>query len=333
MNKKLISFDRCYISHTATTVGKKENCGPLSSFFDLNEQDEYFGCDSFECAESEMVRRNINLLFSKSKKDFCDIDVILGGDLLNQCVATSFAVKDSGTPYLGLYGACSTIAEALLLGGILVDRNVTSNALCTASSHFCSAERQYRFPLEYGSIKTPTSQSTVTAAGAFLLSSEKSTVCLRHGLVGRIIDKDVKDPNNMGAAMACAAADTITRFFESSGLNPADFDVIATGDLGREGHEIAKEVLKKTKYPMGINFVDCGTLIYDNKKQNTGSGGSGCGCLASVLGGFFYKNLVSGSIKRILAVGTGALLNPNTVFQNLSIPSIAHCVDICRCEI
>ncbi len=333
MKNNLIKFQNCFLSHASVTVGKKESEGPLHAFFDLIEPDEYFGCGDFESAESEMVRRNINLLLKKAKIDFCDLDVALGGDLLNQCVATSFALKDSGVPFLGLYGACTTVAESILLGSILVDRQVTENALCMASSHFCSAERQYRFPLEYGSVRTPTSQSTVTGTGAFLLTNKSSEICVLEAMAGRIVDKEVTDANNMGAAMAGAAVDTILRYFDISSFSPSDFDIIATGDLGHEGHDIAKELLKKSGFPLNSNFIDCGMLIYDKRKQDTHSGGSGCGCLASVLGSYFFKSMINGNIKRILAIGTGALLNPNTVFQKKTIPSIAHCVHICRSDI
>ncbi len=323
-----LTFDNVYLDCCNTLVGKKEYEGPLGDRFDAYERDEYFGCKSFEEAESEMVRRNLNLLMSKSNLTFEEIDLVLGGDLINQCIATSFAIKDTKIPFLGLYGACSTVIEALICGSVFIDSKQAQNAICFASSHFCTAERQYRFPLEYGSTRTPTSQNTVTGTGAFLLSNNESKIKIKSAVIGRIVDKGVTDANNMGAAMACAAVDTIKRFFEDKNVTPDDFDIIATGDLGIEGHQIAKEMLNLEKINLGKNFTDCGMLIYDAKTQDTHCGGSGCGCIASVLGGHFIKLMHAGEIKNILAIGTGALLNPNSVFEKRHIPAVAHAVHI-----
>lgn len=307
-------------------VGKKEYEGPLGNRFDAYEKDEYFGCKSFEDAESEMVRRNLNILLGKAQKSADDIDVIIGGDLINQCTATSFAISTSNIPFLGIYGACTTAIESIICGSAFIEAELCRNAVGVASSHFCSAERQYRFPLEYGSTRTPTSQNTVTGTGAFLLSNEKSKIRIKSAVIGRIIDKGVTDANNMGAAMACAAADTIKRFFKDGKTQPEDFEIIATGDLGHEGHAIASEMLKLDNVNLGERFTDCGILIYDKEKQDTHSGGSGCGCVGSVTAGHFYKLLDEDMIKNILVIATGALLNPNSVFQKKSIPAIAHAV-------
>jgi len=324
-----INFNNVYIENTSSLVGKKEYEGPLKSRFDAYEKDEYFGCKSFEDAESEMVRRNLNLLMGKTNRDFSQIDLILGGDLINQCVATSFAISESNIPFLGLYGACSTIIEALICGSAFVENQYAGKAICFASSHFCSAERQYRFPLEYGSVRTPTCQNTVTGTGAFLITNTKQKVKIKSAVIGKIVDKGVTDANNMGAAMACAAVNTIKRFFEDEPKKIKDFDIITTGDLGIEGHSIAKEMLNLEGVNlMSDNFTDCGMLIYDSLTQDTHSGGSGCGCIASVLSGHFYKMMLEGSAKNILAIGTGALLNPNSVFQKKSIPAIAHAVHL-----
>ncbi len=323
-----IDFQNVYIENASSLVGKKEYEGPLKNRFDAFEKDEYFGCKSFEDAESEMVRRNLNLLMGKCNTDFSQIDLILGGDLINQCVATSFAISESNIPFLGLYGACSTIIEGLICGSVFVQNSYANKAICFASSHFCSAERQYRFPLEYGSVRTPTCQNTVTGTGAFLITNAKHKIKIKSALIGRIIDKGVTDANNMGAAMACAAVDTIKRFFDYNTVKINDFDLIATGDLGFEGHSIAKEMLEMDGITFNENFTDCGMLIYDTIAQDTHSGGSGCGCIASVLSGHFFKMLNEGTAKNILAIGTGALLNPNSVFQKKSIPAIAHAVHI-----
>ncbi len=326
MNTKPITFENTFVDNFSATVGKKEYEGPLGRDYDAYEKDEYFGCKSFEEAESEMVRRNINILLKKSGKTYEDIDLILGGDLINQCTATSFAICEQNVPFLGLYGACSTVVEAIICGAAFINNNKINNAIALASSHYCASERQYRFPLEYGSIRTPTSQNTVTGTGAFLITNKKSKIQVKSGTIGRIIDKAITDPNNMGAAMACAAVDTILRFFENSPYKPENFDYIITGDLGIEGHSIAREMLNLEGLPMENNFVDCGAMIYDKKKQDTHSGGSGCGCIASVLAGHFMKKLECREIKNVLAIGTGALLNPNSVFQKRHIPAIAHAV-------
>ncbi|MBE6692800.1 MAG: stage V sporulation protein AD [Ruminococcaceae bacterium] len=328
MKNNVLSFNNVYISDSSAIVGKKEYEGPIGESFDAYEQDEYFGCKSFEEAESEMVRRNLNLLLGKANKNFDDIDIIMGGDLINQCTVSSFAVCGEKVPFLGLYGACSTIIEAIINASVFIDGGFVNTAIGMASSHFCSSERQYRFPLEYGSIRTPTSQHTVTGAGAVLLTKERSEISVKGAVIGRIVDKGITDANNMGAAMACAAVDTIKRFFNNSNMCPEDFDIISTGDLGIEGHSIAREMLNLEGIPIGNNFTDCGMLIYDKKKQDTHSGGSGCGCIASVLCGHFMKMLNKKEIKNILAVGTGALLNPNSVFQQRNIPAIAHAVHI-----
>lgn len=327
MIKNKLLFNDIFINNASSIVGKKEYEGPLGKSFDAYEEDEYFGCKSFEDAESEMVRRNINLLLGKSELNYDDIDLITGGDLINQCTVTSYGIADTKIPYLGLYGACSTAVESIICGSTFLNVGAVERVIGVASSHFCSSERQYRFPLEYGSTRTPTSQNTVTGCGAFLLSKNKSNVAVKSGVIGRIIDKEVTDANNMGAAMACAAVDTIKRVFEL-GYKASDFDLIITGDLGYEGNAIAREMFALEGIDIGEHFTDCGILIYDSKKQDTHSGGSGCGCIASVLAGHFFKLLNNRTLKNILAVGTGALLNPNSVFQKKSIPAVAHAIHL-----
>ncbi len=326
MNSSHLYYEKVYLNNASSLVGKKEYQGPLGNRFDGYEKDEYFGCQSFEEAESEMVRRNLNLLLGKSEKSVEEVDLIIGGDLINQCTATSFAISASKIPFLGIYGACTTAIESIICCSAFIEGNLCNTAIGVASSHFCAAERQYRFPLEYGSTRTPTSQNTVTGTGAFLLSNQKSKIKIKSAVIGRIIDKGVTDANNMGAAMACAAVDTLKRFFEDNRSKPSDFDIIATGDLGHEGHSIACEMLKLDNVDLGERFTDCGILIYDKNKQDTHSGGSGCGCVGSVTAGHFYKLLDDGMAKNILVVATGALLNPNSVFQKKSIPAIAHAV-------
>ena len=328
LKNELLNFKNVYLIDGASTVGKKEFEGPLGNYFDVHEKDEYFGTNNFEAAESEMVRRNLNLLFKKTNTKSEDIDIFFGGDLINQCVPSNYAITDHNKPFLGLYGACSTIIEAIICASVFIDGDFINNAVSFASSHFCAAERQYRFPLEYGALRTPTSQNTVTGTGAILLSSNKAKIKVKHAIVGKIVDKSVTDQNNMGAAMACAAVDTLLKFLNTTETNPSNYDMIFTGDLGLEGHEIAKEMLLLSGIKIGENFKDCGTLIYDKNTQDTHSGGSGCGCFASVLSGYILKEINAQRLKNVVLIGTGALLNPNSVLDKHSIPGIAHLIHI-----
>lgn len=326
----LIKFDNVFIKDSASVCGIMEMHGPLSGYFDICEPDSYFGKKSWEEAETEMCCQTVNTLLAKTKTKEQEIDLMLGGDLLNQCTATGFTAAGYPTGYLGLYGACSTIAEALIIGSVFVDAQKAVNAIAFASSHFCSSERQFRYPLEYGSQRTPTSQNTVTAAGAFLLTGSPQDICVSSAMIGRVRENGITDANNMGAAMATAAVDTILAYFDKSGEKPSDFDIISTGDLGREGYEIACELFKRCGLDTAGRFTDCGMLIYDMEKQDVGSGGSGCGCAASVCGGFYMNKLKRKEIKKLLLVGTGAMLSPKTVLQKLPIPSVAHAVCIER---
>lgn len=330
MRNSILHFSSVYLAQTASLVGKKESEGPLASYFDAIEEDPYFGMDTFEKAESEMARRTLNILLGKSGKRPEDIELLMGGDLLNQCVATSFAVTKTQIPFLGLYGACSTIVEGSIVASAFINGGLVKNAAVIASSHFCSAERQYRFPLEYGSQRTPTAQHTVTGCGAYLFQSEPTPFRVKEAVIGKIVDNGVKDANNMGAAMATAAVDTILRYFNESSLKPQDFDLIATGDLGKEGHEISIELLKRCGYTLGDIYTDCGMLIYDIEKQDMHAGASGCACMATVFGGHIFKRMQNNEIKRVLLIATGALLNRNSTLQKESIPSIAHLIHICR---
>ncbi|NLN54734.1 MAG: stage V sporulation protein AD [Clostridiales bacterium] len=326
----VITFKNVYLSHASSVVGKLEGEGPLGQMYDLIEKDAYFGKETWEQAESEMVRRTVNLLLSKAGLAEREVELMLGGDLLNQCTATGFAAMTLPSPYLGLYGACSTAAEALMTGGMFVESGFYTNAVAIASSHFCSSERQFRFPLEYGNQRPPVSQVTVTGTGAFLLRNAPAEIQLTKALPGRIREAGITDANNMGAAMANAAVDTILRFFNESGESPSDYDIISTGDLGREGFELANELLSKCGLDLCGKFTDCGMLIYDYNTQDVNSGGSGCGCSACVLATLFWNKLIKREVKKILLIGTGALLSPKTVLQKQPIPSIAHLVAIER---
>lgn len=326
----LIKFEKVFVNEFASVVGKSEKNGPLSACFDLCIDDEYFGKDTWEKAESEMVHQCLNVLLNKAQTKPEGLDLICGGDLLNQCVASSFGVKDWGVPYLGLYGACSTFGEAVIIAGSVINGGFGKKAIGLACSHFCSAEKQYRFPLEYGGQRTPTAQNTVTGCGALLLDTSIGGIRVSDCMIGRIVDAGVTDVNNMGAAMAKAAADTICRYFSESGYTPYDFDIIATGDLGREGYELCYELIGDKIAGFKDKYTDCGMIIYDMEKQDVHAGGSGCGCSAVVTNGLFLPRLLAGEIDNILIVTTGALMNPTTVFQGQSIAGIAHAVHFSR---
>ncbi|MBE6700830.1 MAG: stage V sporulation protein AD [Ruminococcaceae bacterium] len=319
------------IISSSSVVGNREVEGPLGKFFDITLSDDRFGMKTYEQAESQMVKMSCESTLNKCKYTYGDIDLIIGGDLQNQCVGHSFAVADSNSQYMGIYGACSSMAQGLVLSSLLIDSGHFSNILTSASSHFSTSERQFRFPLEYGLQRTPTSQTTVTGAGSFILSSNiPSDIKVTSALIGIITDRGIKDANNMGAAMACAALDTLQRYFAQSDNKESDFDLILTGDLGIEGASIVRETCHTYSLSLGDNYKDCGELIFDSEKQCVFSGGSGCGCSAVVLASYVMELLKKREIKRVLFVGTGALLSSGSVLQKMSIPGIAHLVEIVR---
>jgi stage V sporulation protein AD len=315
------------IAATASIVGPKEGKGPLAPYFDQILDDELWGEKSWEMAESKMVRETLSKTAINASIAVSGLDYILAGDLLNQCIAASFGLRQCGIPLFGVFGACSTMGETMSLGAMLIDGGFAENVVCMTSSHFCSAERQFRFPLELGSQRPPTAQWTVTGAGGALLSSVGMGPFIKKITTGKIVDMGIKDQNNMGAAMAPAAADTIFAHFEDTGL-PADYyDMIVTGDLGRIGIQIVDDLLSSNGIRSGSKLNDCGVMIFD-MTQDAHSGGSGCGCSASVFAGFLYDRLKKGKLNKILFVPTGALLSPTSVQQGESIPCIAHALAI-----
>lgn len=330
MARTILHFpNRISIIATAATAGELESRGPLGSYFDLTSPDSKFGMDTWEKAEAEMVRECAEIALKKSHLKYEDVDFALGGDLTNQCAATTFGLKDKGIPHIGLYGACSTFALSLGIGAISLAAGLGKTALCLSSSHYCSAERQYRFPLEYGCQRTPTAQTTVTGAGAAILQTNgNSDILITEFLPGIVRDHGITDANNMGAAMAPACCDTLVRYFEESGLSPDCFDGIFTGDLGSEGHDLLLELCSDQGLRLGKNTNDCGMIVFDAKKQNVSAGGSGCGCSATVFSGYLYKKMKEGLLSDILLIGTGALLNANTVLQKETIPGVAHLIRI-----
>lgn len=307
-------------------VGKKESEGPLGSYFDKAYTDEFFGEDSFEKAETHMQKEAIRTAIKKSGINKEQIHCAFAGDLLNQCIGSSFGMRDLGLNFAGLYGACSTMALSLLMAGIFVDSGAAENAVAAASSHFCSAERQYRLPLEYGGQRSPASQWTVTGAGSAVVSKKRDGYpYIEKVIIGAVRDLGITDTNNMGAAMAPAAAQTIGNFLRDTSTSPEDYDMILTGDLGYTGSDLLLQLMKD-EYKTDISKVhfDCGIMIFNRETQDVHSGGSGCGCSASVVCSYILDKLKTSELKSVLFVGTGALLSPTSSLQKESIPGIAH---------
>lgn len=311
---------------SAAVGGKMEHEGPYGGCFDKINDDPYFTTDTFEKGESQLQKQAVRMALEKANLKEDDIDVLIGGDLLDQCVGTTYGVRGYSFPFLGIYAACSTMSEGLLLASMLTAGGFAGLAMAVTSSHFCTAERQYRMPLNYGGQRPPTAQWTATAGGALAVSPEGKAPYVRGVTIGRIVDMGITDANNMGAAMAPAAYSTIREFFEDTGMRPADFDHIVTGDLGKVGSRLLAQLGDKEGLDLRSNHLDCGLMIYDSDKQDVHAGGSGCGCAASMLCGHFIPELRSGKLKNILFAATGALLSPTVSQQGESIPSISHLV-------
>ncbi len=316
------------ITAWASVAGKKESEGPLSHSFDITSQDTYFGQKTWEQAEKQMQKQALDTLLKKAGLSKQQLGAVFSGDLLNQCIGSSFTLRNTGIPHLGLYGACSTMAESLLLAAMAVSGGFSDRVVAMTSSHFASSERQYRFPLGYGGQRTPTSQWTVTGAGAVLLCSAGIGPRIESATVGTVTDLGIKDANNMGAAMAPAAYATIRAHFEDLGTCPDDYDLIVTGDLGQLGKDTLLELSKRNSVSLGGKLTDCGTVIFDPTRQDVHSGGSGCGCSAVTLCAHFLDQLNKGKLQRILFCGTGALLSPTSTQQGLPIPGVCHAVSI-----
>ena len=316
------------ITKYSSIVGPKEGMGPLKRYFDNIIEDEMFGEKSWEKAESKLVRYNLDNLLRKGGKSYSDIDYIFIGDLLNQCMASNYAIRETKIPVFGLYGACSTMAEALSLGAMSIDGEFANTVICMTSSHFCSSEKQFRFPLEFGTQRTPTAQWTVTGVGGVILEKEGIGPYITHITTGKIVDMGIKDANNMGGAMAPAAADTILTHFRDLGLNKDAYDLVITGDLGKIGSTALKDILKGEGLDIEDKLKDCGMLIFDIEASDTHGGGSGCGCSASVLASYILEEMSKSTINSILFIATGALLSPEMILQGETIPSIAHAVSI-----
>lgn len=312
----------------AAIVGKKEGEGPLAKNFDQISEDTTFGEKTWEKAESRMQQQTLDLALRKAQITPETVDMIFAGDLLNQCIGSSYGLRSFGIPFAGLYGACSTMAESLALASAFIEGGFANVTVALTSSHFCSAERQYRYPLEYGGQRPPSAQWTVTGAGAAVLSTKGDGPFIREVTLGRILDLGIKDVNNMGAAMAPAAADTLKNYLTDTGTQSDMFDLIITGDLGAIGSTLLSELLEKEGIQLGSKYTDCGLLIYDREKQDVHAGGSGCGCSASVLCSYIFNNMRCGNLNEVLFIATGALMSPISMQQGESIPSVAHLIHL-----
>ncbi len=313
---------------TASVVGQKESKGPLGEYFDIIMEDAEWGEETWEKTESKMQKHAVIRALEKGGIDAVDINYIFAGDLLNQCISSTFGLAEFGIPFLGVYGACSTMAETIGLSAMAIDGGFADFAAAVTSSHFCTAERQYRNPLEYGGQRTPTAQWTVTGSGAAILSNKGEGPFVTHFTSGKIVDFGIKDANNMGAAMAPAAADTLAAHFKDTGRSPEFYDLILSGDLGTVGSSVLVDLLRDDGIDISGNYDDCGCMIFDIEKQDMHAGGSGCGCLASVLCGYIMDRIRSGELKNVLFMGTGALLSTTSTLQGGTIPSVAHAVAI-----
>lgn len=333
MQTKRAGRQTVQLSHPPSVVsfanigGRMEGQGPLSDYFDELSPDTFFGKKTWEQGESAMQERVLRRALEKGGLTAGELDYVLAGDLLNQCIGTSFGLRSFHIPFYGLYGACSTMGESLSLAALLIDGGFARLAAAMTSSHYCTAERQYRMPVPYGSQRTPTAQWTATAAGAVILSRSGRGPKITHVTVGRVVDLGVKDANNMGAAMAPAACDTIAAHLQDTGRSPGFYDLIVTGDLGRLGSQLLLELLERRGIVLD-NHTDCGCLLFDQKRQDVHCGGSGCGCSASVLTGYLLNGMREGRWKNILFCPTGALHSPTSAFQGESVPGICHAIAI-----
>lgn len=310
----------------ANVGGRLERQGPLGSYFDVTDDDSFFGKKTWEQGEAEMQAIALRRALQKGGLTPEDVDCVFAGDLLNQNIGATFSLRDFAIPFYGVYGACSTMGESLSLAAMAVAGGFARLAAAQTSSHFCTAERQYRMPVPYGSQRSPTAQWTATAAGCTLLSAQGPGPYITHVTCGKIVDQGITDPNNMGAAMATAAYDSLRAYFADTHTGPADYDAIFTGDLGELGHEIVMDLFRQDGVDMTRNYEDCGMLLYDRDRQDMHAGGSGCGCSAAVFNGYLLTGLKQGRWRRILFAPTGALLSPTSSFQGESIPGICHLV-------
>ena len=327
-NHSFILPNRPVITAWASVAGKKESEGPLQAEFDMTSQDTYFGQKTWEQAEKQMQTMALDILLEKAGLSMKDLGLVTSGDLLNQCIGSSFPLRNQNVAHIGLYGACSTMAESLMVASMIVEGGFSDRVVAMTSSHFASSERQYRFPLGYGGQRTPTAQWTVTGSGAALVCSSGKGPRLEGCTIGTVTDLGITDAGNMGAAMAPAALATIKQHFQDFGTTADDYDLIVTGDLGQLGKDVLLTLAQREGLALGGKLTDCGTMVFDNTTQDVHAGGSGCGCSAVTLCGHLLNKLQKGKLKKILFCGTGALLSPTSTQQGLPIPGVCHAVVI-----
>ena len=326
--KRTLSFTNSHILEGYTVAGPKENDGRYRGFFDHTLKDDMFGQNTFERAERKMFEHAIDGAIAKANLVPSDIDAVIAGDLLNQIVSASYAARKQHAGFVGIYNACATFVESLIIGSCMIN-NGLENVVCSAGSHFSTAERQYRYPLELGVLRSPVTQWTATGVGATVLSnySEVTVPKVTRATIGRVVDYGIMDANNMGAAMAPSACDTLVTFFKDTNSSPSDYDVIYTGDLGKLGSDILMDLARQEGYDVSAQLHDCGASLYWDEQQ-TYQGGSGAACSALVFNSVLLGRLRRGEYKRILLAGTGALMSPTTSFQGDSIPAITHLVEV-----
>ncbi|MCL2579519.1 MAG: stage V sporulation protein AD [Oscillospiraceae bacterium] len=308
----------------AAVGSKKEAEGPIGKQFDIINEDSLFGQKTWELAEGQMQKIAAEKALEKAALSPGEIKMLFAGDLLNQITASHYGLRELGIPFIGLYGACSTMSQSVILASMMVEGGLINRGMAVTSSHFCSAERQYRFPLEYGGQRPPTAQWTATAAGAVIVGQSSAPPYIRRVCVGTIENKNVKDLTNMGAAMAPAAAQTLSRFFADTGTGPDNYDVILTGDLGQVGSDLLSQLMEREGYKLEGKHADCGLILFDRDTQKVDAGGSGCGCAAAVLCAYLLPAMRKGKVNEVLFMATGALMSPTSVQQGQDIPGIAH---------
>ncbi len=322
----IVFFRPPVIIETAAIVGVKEGEGPLADCFDEILTDDRWGEKTWEKAESKLQKEAVLKAVEKAGLNTSEISYVFAGDLLNQCAGAHYGMRELGIPFFGLYGACSTMTEGISLAAMTIGGGYARNVACVTSSHFCAVEKQFRLPLEYGGQRTPSSQWTVTGSGCAIIGNCGVGPRITHITTGKIVDRGIRDMNNMGAAMAPAALETIIAHFKDTGLSAKDYDMILTGDLGVVGSEILTELMLEEGYDIRKVHRDCGKMIFNIEEQDVHAGGSGCGCCGSVLCGYIYKELKKKTFNRILVVATGALMNTQVVNSGETIPAIAHAV-------
>lgn len=329
-NQTLFFTKPIYVIGRMSVVGQHEGKGPLKDYFNVVVADDKMNEKCFEKAEIDMLKLSVEGAIKNANLTNNKIDCMIGGDLLNQITSSAYVAREYDSVFLGVYSACSTMTESLAIGSILLESGFFTNVMCSTVSHFATAERQFRYPLEYGCQRPPYAQRTVTGAGSIILSSTLSRVKITSATIGKVIDFGVSDLNNMGAAMAPAAMSTMLAMFADTKTSPQDYDLIVTGDLGKLGSDIVRDLMKEKGYILGQNYTDCGCLIYDNT-QECYQGGSGAGCSASVISSFILDKIEKGEYNKVAYLATGALMSSQSCYQGETIPCISHAIIFERC--